>query len=57
MSKIFEVGISESLREHVKHFNLDIVEEVNKLVRSTEIFVSYMLSEFMQFNDDFFSFL
>ena len=29
MNKIFEVGISESLQEQVRHLNLDIVEKVS----------------------------
>lgn len=28
MNKIFEVGVSESLREHMRRFNLDIIEKV-----------------------------
>ncbi|KAG6637635.1 hypothetical protein CIPAW_11G191700 [Carya illinoinensis] len=42
MSKIFEVGISESLREHVKHFNLDIVEEAASYI-PTELAYIYEL--------------
>jgi len=28
VNKIFEVGVSESLREHMRRFNLDIIEKV-----------------------------
>lgn len=34
MNKIFEVGVSESLREHMRRFNLDIIEKVTKALSS-----------------------
>ncbi|KAJ8442960.1 hypothetical protein Cgig2_019533 [Carnegiea gigantea] len=42
LNKIFEVGISESLREHVKHLNLDIVDKAMSCI-TTELSYVYEL--------------
>ncbi|KAK9733277.1 hypothetical protein RND81_04G056600 [Saponaria officinalis] len=42
LNKIFEVGISESLREHVNHFNLDITDKAASCI-TTELSYIYEL--------------
>ncbi|XP_024021664.1 DNA mismatch repair protein MSH5 isoform X4 [Morus notabilis] len=42
VNKIFEVGISESLREHARYLNLDIVEKANSSI-TTELAYVYEL--------------
>ncbi|GMN51626.1 hypothetical protein TIFTF001_020775 [Ficus carica] len=42
VNKIFEVGISESLREHVRYLNLDIVKKANSSI-TTELAYVYEL--------------
>ncbi|XP_059442632.1 DNA mismatch repair protein MSH5 isoform X1 [Corylus avellana] len=39
VNKIFEVGISETLREHLEHFNLDIVEEAASCITTDLAYV------------------
>ncbi|GMH05755.1 hypothetical protein Nepgr_007595 [Nepenthes gracilis] len=42
LSKIFEVAISGSLREHVQHFNVDIIEKAGQCI-TTEVAYVYEL--------------
>ncbi|CAN8258651.1 unnamed protein product [Cochlearia groenlandica] len=42
VNKIFEVGVSESLREHMRRFNLDIIEKAGLCI-STELDYVYEL--------------
>ncbi|KAG6689703.1 hypothetical protein I3842_11G188800 [Carya illinoinensis] len=57
MSKIFEVGISESLREHVKHFNLDIVEEAASYIPTELAYIYELLDELRQIYEELPEFL